>query len=208
MNRTVMNQLACALAAFLLSACTDAKQTAPTATAAPKPATTPAVTPPVPPPVPPAGTGSATGSTALPVDCDPKKDFAALDFPADIKACLTRDKVYNFDANACTTMGKALWTCDFATLAQNLTDLELSPGPLEKEKAGGGKLIGCGASNDGLRIVAQFFYRNANAPAGDCKFSVQGKVVSVCFQKFVDTVPAVPTTDSAKKAYVAGCMTE
>jgi hypothetical protein len=79
---------------------------------------------------------------------------------------------------------------------------------LTNERNKGGKLIGCGASNDGTRIIAQFFYKAANAPANDCRFSTQGKVVSVCFQKFVDKAPVAPTTDAEKKAYVASCMTE
>lgn len=180
-------------------ACTEGKQTG-TSGGAQKPAVTQSPAAPFP------SAGSPTGN--LPVNCDPNKDFAALEFPEDIKACLLRDRLYNFDANTCTGMGKALWPCDLATLTSNLTDIELSTAPLENERRNGGKLIGCGASNDGLRIVAQFFYRNVSAPTNDCKFSAQGHVVSVCFQKFVDRAPVVPVTDAAKKAYVATCMTE
>ncbi len=212
---SVLTPVAVALTLSLgLGACTDAKQAAPTYTApkapvkvTPPPATNPPVTnPPVDPN--PSILATGPGTSTLAVDCDPNKDFAALEFPEKIKACLTQDKVFNYDADACTTMGKALWTCDFATLTTNLTDIELATAPLDKERSNGGKLIGCGASNDGLKIIAQFFYKNAKAPANDCKFSAQGKVVSVCFQKFTDVAPAVPTTDAAKKAYVASCMTE
>lgn len=197
--------------ALLSVSCTDAKQSAPAYQAPKAPATTPPAPtpppslPPEPPPVfPPAGPDNGP----LPVDCDPAKDFAALEFPENIQTCLKQDKLFNFDLNTCTSMGKALWACDFATFTQNLRDIELATTPLDREKANGGKLIGCGASNDGYRMVAQFFYKNANAPTNDCKFSSQGRVVSVCFQKFVDSAPRPPTTEADKKTYVAQCMQE
>ncbi len=196
-------------------ACTDAKPVAPSAREASpkKPATPPPFSPPTEPQAKPTepedtGTGSPEDTGPLEVDCDPEKDFAKLEYPQDVQDCLKQDKLYNFDAKGCTTMGKALWECSYASIKAEITNLTLSTSPLDKQQNAGAKLIGCGASNDGTKIIAQYFVKNASTSTKDCKFLNKGKVISVCFQQFVDVAPPVPTTDAEKKAYVASCMTE
>jgi len=209
-NRPFQALTVLTLAWFTWWACSSSKQSAAPAM---KPATQPQpqVFPPSP-PSPPLGPSGPSPSPSpegpdLTPNCDKDKDFHQLDFPERIKDCLKTEKMFNFDKDECTKMNKAAWDkCDFDTAGTNITDLGLSKAPMDAEKSKGGKLIGCGASNNGYVIVLQFFHKSEKAEEEDCSYSKQGKVVSVCFQKFLSPPPPIPNTAQGKEDYVASCL--
>jgi hypothetical protein len=183
------------------AACTDAK---PNKKADPV-ATAPATSPVIQQPGLPTGTGTGTGVDLTP-DCDENKDFHQLEFPQEIKDCLEDGRMYNFDKKKCQAMKKAEIVgepCTYDEVKAYLVSQNVGTGALDAQKAAGSKMIGCGASNAGDVLVTQHWY---GKPSGkdDCTFSNQGKVVSVCFRKFVGgTTPPKPTDE---EDYVETCL--
>lgn len=123
-----------------------------------------------------------------------------------IKECIIdQGKSYNFESQTCTEMRQAEWECTWDNIKAEMKERGLSSSVLEKDSETGAKLVTCGQSKDGNRIVAQW----ARQPEGgfDCNASSKlPKIITGCYTLYKGEVPPAPETEEEQRKQVFDCM--
>ena len=146
--------------------------------------------------------------TAIPEgeDCieGDKLNFA---WSGDIKKCLIDEgRTYNFDTNKCMNMRKASFDCDWENIISEMKKIGLTSNVIADDSKDGAKLVSCGQSKDGNRIVAQWV--KLPKEGFDCQAKkAPANITTGCYTMYIDeTPPPDPETAEEKKQQVAECM--
>ena len=137
-----------------------------------------------------------------------KGDKVNVSWGGAIDDCLLRQgRTYNFDTNTCTEMRRASFDCNWPNVLDAMTKLGISTTILERDSQQGAKLVSCGQSADGNRIVAQWI----KPPKGqdiDCESSLDpGSITTGCYTFYVNQEPPpLPTNVDEKRKPVFACM--
>ena len=134
-------------------------------------------------------------------------DKLNFDWTGDVKKCLIdQGRTYNFDTNACMNMRKASFDCDWGNIKSAMKKIGLTSSVIESDSKDGAKLVSCGQSKDGNRIVAQWV--KLPKEGFDCKAKkAPANITTGCYTMYVDEAPpADPETAEEKKDQVAECM--
>lgn len=135
-------------------------------------------------------------------------DKINFNWNGEAKTCIIdQGKTYNFDSKQCAEMRKAEFDCDWENIKTAMSKLGLSSSAIENDSAAGAKLVSCGQSKDGNRIVAQWL----KLPEGktvDCKADkTPGNITTGCYTLYVDDdPPAKPDTIEEERKQVFDCM--
>ncbi len=133
-----------------------------------------------------------------------KLNFA---WTGEIKKCLIDEgRTYNFDTNGCTNMRKASFDCDWDNIKSAMKNIGLTSKVIEIDSKEGAKLVSCGQSKDGNRIVAQWV--KLPKEGFDCKAKkAPANITTGCYTMYVDkTPPPDPETAEEIEQQVANCM--
>ncbi len=136
-----------------------------------------------------------------------KGDKLNFEWTGDIKKCLIDEgKTYNFDTNSCMNMRKASFDCDWDNIKSEMKKIGLTSSVIENDSKEGAKLVSCGQSKDGNRIVAQWV--KLPEEGFDCKSKkTPANITTGCYTMYVDEAPPPdPETAEEKKQQVADCM--
>ena len=136
-----------------------------------------------------------------------KGDKIEFDWSGPVKECFNQGKTWDFDTSTCVEIRAAKFTCDWATITAELTKAELITPVIKGAPATGAKLISCGQSQDGKRIVVQFVKEPSSGKV-DCKnVKSAGAVTTGCYTDYSpNSPPPVPTDPVEKKKQVYGCL--
>jgi hypothetical protein len=151
-------------------------------------------------PEPPPGTDTAVADECI------DGDKVTFKYDAAIQKCIDEGKLYNFDGKVCTSMPPATFDCAFDKLLSALAALGLKSKMLEEARSNGAKLVGCGQSDDGKTIVAQW-YNVPEAKTVDCETTFSGGGITTgCYKKY--SSGSLPTLDTKEKQdqFVLDCM--
>lgn len=166
--------------------------------------------------------GSSNGTKAAPTEKVPEEvkedtpkdcvegDQVNFNWTGEIKTCLIDEgRTYNFDKGACTEMRKAKFDCNWDDLKAAMKKINLVSQAIEKDSGDGAKLISCGQSKDGNRIVAQW----VKIPKGekvDCNADVEpGNITTGCYvHRESGDGDEPPKTKDEQFDYVFDCMNE
>jgi hypothetical protein len=146
--------------------------------------------------------------TQPPEDDCVEGDKVNVNWSGDIKECIIdQGKTYNFDSNACTEMRKSEWECTWDNIKAEMKKLGLSSNVINKDSESGAKLVSCGQSQDGNRIVAQWV-KLPSSGSVDCKAAKSpGNITTGCYTLYVDEQPPPkPTNIEEERKQVFDCM--
>jgi hypothetical protein len=121
-----------------------------------------------------------------------------------------KSQTYNFDTKACTKMPQASFDCSWDSFFDEMEDRGITPtDKMKAARTAGAKLVTCGQSSDGDRIVVQWL----NPPDGgfSCKpqdSAMPGLIVTGCYTKYKpgEPVPAAPKDKAEQTKQVYDCM--
>ena len=153
----------------------------------------------------------ATSSAAPSADAQPpsdclKGDKATINWTGPAKECIIdQRRTFNFDAQKCSQMREAPFTCDWENVVRELTKRNLLTKELEQSSTNGGKLVSCGMSQDANRIVVQWIRSTAGATV-DCSDPSSVQVTTGCYRRLTAEDPAPPTTPEEKQKAVYECI--
>ncbi len=157
------------------------------------------------------GSNDALSNGEVPQALKPCIDGDKLVVPwtGTVKACLDQGKTYNFDTKVCADLPQASFSCDWTTVKAKLLEKDLLSEVLKRDAEVGAKLVSCGQSKDGNRILVQWF-KLASNPGVSCNtIQESASITTGCYTHYVGTVPPPnPTTDEEKRAAVAACMAQ
>lgn len=136
-----------------------------------------------------------------------KGDKIEFEWTGPIKECFKQGKTWDFDSSACVEIRTAKFTCDWATVTSELTKAELLTPVIQAAPGAGAKLISCGQSQDGKRIVVQFVKEPSSGKI-DCKnVKSAGAVTTGCYTDYSpNSPPPIPTDPEEKKRQVYSCL--
>ena len=152
-----------------------------------------------------AGAGSVGGgATTLPKACV-SGDKVNVAWTGDVKACLVdQGKTYNFESSTCTAMRQATFTCDWSTVQAQLTQRGLLTDTIKNDAANGAKLVTCGQSQDGHRIVVQWIRSNNSGVGDNCSAGQPSSyIMTGCYR---DDKIETWTTEDQRRSLVFACM--
>lgn len=152
---------------------------------------------------PPPAVGAENWETASCV----KGDKIEFEWTGPIKDCFKQGKTWDFDTSTCVEIRAAKFTCDWATVTEELTKAELLTPVIQAAPGSGAKLISCGQSQDGKRIVVQFVKEPSSGKV-DCKnIKSAGAVTTGCYTDYSpNPPPPIPTDPEERKKQVYGCL--
>lgn len=135
-------------------------------------------------------------------------DKINFNWTGDIKTCIIDEgKTYNFESKKCAEMRKAEFDCDWDNIKSAMNKRGLSSSTIENDSAAGAKLVSCGQSKDGNRIVAQW----VKLPEGktvDCTANkTAGLITTGCYTLYVsEDPPEKAETKEEEYKQVFDCM--
>jgi hypothetical protein len=121
--------------------------------------------------------------------CHTDGDVVKIDVPGEIKTCVDKKKLWNFDGSGCSAVAVAQsYDCSFKGLAAAVKAQGFSDQPVLDAKSKGAKLIACGEKTN--VVVAQWFFPGELDKAADCSFTQSPSlVVTACFRRIEVTSP-------------------
>lgn len=137
-----------------------------------------------------------------------------LDIPwsGAVKECLIdQGRTYNFEQKKCTEMKQATFSCSWDTVIKQLDDRGLLSSVLESDSKSGAKLVTCGQSTDGNRIVVQWVSLPESGEPIDCKRASTGASITTgCYTLYKqgESRPPEATTDEERAQQVYDCMNQ
>ncbi len=134
-------------------------------------------------------------------------DKLNIQWSGEIKNCLIDEgRTYNFDTKKCMNMRKANFDCDWESVISEMKKIGIASSVIANDSKNGAKLISCGQSKDGNRIVAQWL--KVPKEGFDCKVKkAPTDITTGCYTMYVDeTPPPDPQSDKEKQEQVAECM--
>lgn len=138
-------------------------------------------------------------------------DQLKLEWSGPIKECLIdQGKTYNFELKQCTEMRQAKFTCNWENVTKALEELGLLTNTLKTDSQNGAKLVSCGQSEDGNRIVVQWV-KPPEGGAIDCSKANGGSLTTTgCYTYYGpgETQPPEPANEEERKKQVYGCMNQ
>ncbi|MBC7660444.1 MAG: hypothetical protein H7249_12160 [Chitinophagaceae bacterium] len=128
--------------------------------------------------------------------------------PPAVSACYESGRVWNFDNSSCVAMRAAAFTCDWDSVRKAMSKIGITSTAIDTAaKSGASRLIGCGQSQDGNRIVVQFV--NQTQTTNACTTFKSGDVVTGCFTNYGTSEPPAPTTSKEEQdKRVYACMNQ
>ena len=126
------------------------------------------------------------------------------------KDCFDQGKTYNFEEKKCAEMRQAQFECNWSAVKGELEKLGLLTDVLRNDADGGAKLVSCGSSADGMRIVVQWI-KPSDVQGIDCAAGASsGSTVTGCYTKYgageVLPPPAANKEERSKQVYE--CMNQ
>ncbi|MCX6108017.1 MAG: hypothetical protein NTZ90_00245 [Proteobacteria bacterium] len=152
----------------------------------------------------------APGTTATggPAACT--TDQVKLDWSGDEKACIDKGQTWAFDTGKCMDIRKAAFDCTWANAIAELDKKGLTTQTIKDDSAAGAKLVSCGQSQDGNRIVVQWIKVADGAAQVACTGGaspLQHHITTGCYTFYANgAVPAAATTQAEKDARVYACL--
>jgi hypothetical protein len=142
----------------------------------------------------------------------------SVDWTGDAKTCIIDEhQTYNFDTNQCTQMRQAQFPCTWDNILAALDKLGLlvkndpsNPNHIYNQYQAGAKLVSCGESQDGNRIVAQYITISDGALSANCQ-ETQGQhhVTTGCYTYYPNgNAPPLSTDPTIFRQQVYECMNQ
>lgn len=132
-----------------------------------------------------------------------------VEWAGEVKECLIdQGKTYNFELKRCAEMRQSKFSCTWDNVTKELEDRGLLTDVLSADSKSGAKLVSCGQSEDGNRIVVQW----VSIPEGgtvDCKKASTGASITTgCYTlyKSGETRPDTPSNEDERAQQVYDCM--
>lgn len=146
--------------------------------------------------------------STLPNDDDcVEGDKLKIEWSGEVKKCLIDEgRTFNFDTKKCMNMRKATFTCDWESVISEMKKIGITSSVIANDAKEGAKLVSCGQSKDGNRIVAQWL--KMPKEGFDCTAKkTPANITTGCYTMYVDeTPPPDPKTEKEKQEQVADCM--
>lgn len=156
-------------------------------------------------------TATPTPVVATPVDAGcVEGDKANLKWSGPVQECIeVQKKTYNFELKKCAEMPQATFSCSWDVVVAKLKSLELLTDAVQKASTDGSKLISCGQSKDGARIVVQWINKPLTS-ADLCNFNPETvKIRTGCYMNDAGPSAAVdPKTSEERDKIVYECMNQ
>ena len=156
-------------------------------------------------------TSAIPGSTATPTGpaaCT--TDQVKLDWSGDEKACIDKGQTWAFDTGKCMDIRKAAFDCTWSNAIAELDKKGLTTQTIKDDSAAGAKLVSCGQSQDGNRIVIQWIKVADGAAQVACTGGaspLQHHITTGCYTYYASgAVPDAATTQAEKDARVYACL--
>jgi hypothetical protein len=134
-------------------------------------------------------------------------DKLNIQWSGEVKTCLIDEgRTYNFDTKKCMNMRKASFNCDWDSVISEMKKIGITSSVIANDSKEGAKLVSCGQSKDGNRIVAQWL--KTPKDGFDCKAKkVPTNITTGCYTMYVDEAPPPdPQSEKEKEEQVAECM--
>ena len=159
----------------------------------------------------PGTTATAPGPSATPggsAACT--TDQVKLDWSGDEKACIDKGQTWAYDTGKCMDIRKAAFDCTWSNAIAELDKKGLTTQTIKDDSAAGAKLVSCGQSQDGNRIVIQWIKVADGAAQVACTGGaspLQHHITTGCYTYYTTgVVPEAPTTQAEKDARVYACL--
>ena len=150
---------------------------------------------------------SPTATPTPPTSCV-SGDKVVVAWSGAAKECIVgQSATFDFAHQTCTHLHAASFACDWASVVSQLALRGLASPALATASSDGSKLVACGQSDDGNRIVVQWL--KAPPPATSlCAFDpATMAVVTGCYQVLVNGEPLpTPASPEEQDAIVYACM--
>lgn len=125
------------------------------------------------------------------------------------KDCIDQGKTYNFDSNVCQEMRRASFNCDWQTLLAEIAKVDpgLVTDALRKGATDGSKLVSCGQSTDGMRVVVQWV-KVDDLGQLSCQNTGNNNpfIITGCYTKHPGTPPPPPKDEQERRDRVFECL--
>lgn len=151
------------------------------------------------------------------VDCGPPQptndacvdgDTVNIQWTGPVKECLDQGKTFNFEEQKCAEMRQSQFACDWSTLKAELSKKSLLSSKLSADADQGAKLVSCGQSDDGNRIVVQWI-KSGDLKNIDCTDGQSSHHITTgCYTVYTseDQRPPEPANEQERAKQVYGCM--
>lgn len=137
-------------------------------------------------------------------------DQVKLDWTGEEKGCIDKGQTWDFDTSQCMQIHKASFDCTWPNAIAELDKKGLTTQTVKDDSAAGAKLVSCGQSQDGNRIVIQWIKVADGAAQVACNGGsspLQHHVTTGCYTYYTNgAVPAPATTQADKDARVYSCL--
>lgn len=119
-------------------------------------------------------------------------------FPTEVAQCYESGRVWNFGSSQCVQMRAAEFECNWENVSSELKKIGLHSSAVDEAGANPlARLVGCGQSQDKMRIVVQWItLPRADASCGEVKGS---GAVTGCFTNYGSTTPPAPPANQAEQ---------
>lgn len=152
--------------------------------------------------------GTTDGPSGGPKECV-EGDKVNIQWTGPVKECLDQGKTYNFEQKACAEMRQAQFDCNWDNVTAELEKRSLLTEVLRSDSQNGAKLVSCGQSEDGNRIVVQWI-KAENAQNIDCSDGASSHHTTTgCYTLYTNgEKPPETTSEEEKRQQVFACMNE
>lgn len=147
------------------------------------------------------------GASEEPKECV-SGDKVNIKWTGPVGDCIGQGKTYNFEEKKCAEMNQAQFDCNWGNVKAELEKRSLLTDVLREDSENGGKLVTCGQSGDGNRIVVQWI-KAEDAQGIDCNDGNSSHHITTgCYTVYTskDEQPPQANSKEEKSQQVFDCM--
>ncbi len=137
-------------------------------------------------------------------------DKVNIKWTGPVKDCLGQGKTYNYEEKKCAEMRQSQFECSWDTVKAELEKRSLLTEVLRSDADGGAKLVSCGQSEDGNRIVVQWI-KVGDAQNIDCNDGASSHHITTgCYTLYTakDEQPPEASSRDERSKQVYACMNQ